>query len=67
MGDDGVAGLGAIKARGGVTLAQDEGSSVVFGMPGEAVRREIVDHVLPVDRIAPTLLRLCSREDQARA
>lgn len=46
MGEDGVAGLGQIKQAGGVTLAQDESSSVVFGMPRVALARGYVDQVL---------------------
>lgn len=51
MGDDGVAGLRALHAAGALVLAQDEGSSVVYGMPREAVRAGVVSEVLPVDRI----------------
>jgi two-component system chemotaxis response regulator CheB len=40
-----------------LTLAQDEQSCVVYGMPREAVARDAVDQVLPLDQIAPTLER----------
>jgi two-component system chemotaxis response regulator CheB len=56
MGDDGATGLMEMKRAGALTLAQDEGSSVVFGMPGEAIRIGAVDHILPPDRIADVLL-----------
>lgn len=56
MGSDGVAGLGQIQAAGGVTVVQDEASSVVWGMPGEAVRRGLADHVEPLSAIASKLL-----------
>jgi two-component system, chemotaxis family, protein-glutamate methylesterase/glutaminase len=46
MGEDGVAGLQAVKAVGGRVLAQDESSSVVYGMPGAAVRAGVVDESL---------------------
>ena len=56
MGDDGAAGLAEMKASGAVTIAQDESSSVVFGMPAEAIRLGAADHVLPPQRIADLLL-----------
>jgi two-component system, chemotaxis family, protein-glutamate methylesterase/glutaminase len=52
MGADGVAGLQALKALHGTVLAQDEATSVVFGMPGEAVAMGLADRVLPVTEIA---------------
>ncbi len=57
MGDDGVAGMGAIKAAGGATLAQDEKSSIVFGMNGLAVKQGVVDKVLSLQDIPAELLR----------
>ncbi len=58
MGSDGVAGLKAVKAAGGRILAQDEASSVVYGMPGEAVAAGVVDAVLAVDDVARRLAEL---------
>lgn len=59
MGTDGAKGLAAVKHEGGgYVLAQDEGSSIVWGMPGSAVRAGVVDEVLPLDRIAERLLAL---------
>jgi two-component system chemotaxis response regulator CheB len=58
MGKDGAAGLLDVHRGGGLTIAQDEASSVVFGMPGEAVRLGAAQHVLPVDQIGPRLARL---------
>jgi two-component system, chemotaxis family, protein-glutamate methylesterase/glutaminase len=55
MGDDGAAGLAEMKHVGALTIAQDEASCVVFGMPGEAIRLGAADYVLPPDRI-PALL-----------
>ncbi len=52
MGKDGADGLLAIRRSGGVTIAQDEQSSVVFGMPREAILLGAAQHVLPIDRIA---------------
>jgi two-component system, chemotaxis family, protein-glutamate methylesterase/glutaminase len=58
MGDDGVEGLTELHRQGGLVLAQDEASSVVYGMPREAAIRRVVDHILPVDRFGPALLQL---------
>jgi two-component system chemotaxis response regulator CheB len=58
MGDDGARGLLEMKEAGARTLAQDEATSVVFGMPGEAIRLGGVDRVLPLTAIATALLRL---------
>jgi two-component system, chemotaxis family, protein-glutamate methylesterase/glutaminase len=56
MGDDGAAGLLEMKQAGAITLAQDEASCVVFGMPKEALARGAVDRVAALDRIAGELL-----------
>jgi two-component system, chemotaxis family, protein-glutamate methylesterase/glutaminase len=58
MGDDGVAGLRAVRRAGGRILAQDEKSSVIFGMPGAAVAAGLPDAVVPLDAIAPRLAAL---------
>jgi two-component system chemotaxis response regulator CheB len=63
MGTDGAQGLAAIQARGGMTMAQDEGSSVVFGMPREAIRLGAANVVLPLERIAPLLIDLARPKD----
>ena len=60
MGQDGVEGMASIAAAGGITIAQDEASSVVYGMPGEAVARGVVRHVLSLEQIAPMLIALTS-------
>ena len=51
MGNDGAAGSKAIKAAGGIVLAQDEATSVIFGMPAEAIKTGAVEQVLPIDDI----------------
>jgi len=51
MGNDGTAGAKAIKAAGGLVLAQDEATSVIFGMPAEAIKAGVVDQVLSLDDI----------------
>jgi two-component system chemotaxis response regulator CheB len=58
MGRDGAAGLLELRRAGGVTIAQDKESSVVFGMPGEAIRLGAAEHVLPPTRIAEELRAL---------
>jgi two-component system chemotaxis response regulator CheB len=56
MGDDGADGLLEMKKAGGSTIAQDEATSVVFGMPKVAIDRGAVDEVLPLQRIAQAIL-----------
>ena len=56
MGKDGVAGMQEIERRGGLTIAQDKDSSVIFGMPQEAIKLGIVNQILPLEQIAPFLL-----------
>jgi two-component system chemotaxis response regulator CheB len=58
MGEDGVAGLRALKAAGGRVLAQDERSSIVFGMPGAAIAARVVDAVVPLPEMASRLAAL---------
>jgi two-component system chemotaxis response regulator CheB len=58
MGDDGVAGLRAVRKAGGHIIAQDEASSVVFGMPAAAIAAGLADVTLPVDAIASRLKEL---------
>jgi two-component system chemotaxis response regulator CheB len=56
MGRDGVEGMQAIAQAGGITIAQDEKSSVVFGMPKEVIALGAVQHILPASDIAGLLL-----------
>ena len=55
MGRDGALGLLAIRRAGGLTIAQDEASCVVYGMPREAVLMGAAEHVLPLQEIGPAL------------
>jgi two-component system chemotaxis response regulator CheB len=57
MGDDGAAGLLAMRKRGDVTIAQDEATSVVFGMPRAAQRLGAAQHVTPLDKIAGVITK----------
>ena len=58
MGEDGAETLGAIRSAGGTTIAQDERSCVVFGMPRAAIERGNVMHVVPLESMAQTLIAL---------
>lgn len=57
MGHDGLRGVEALKSRGGFVIAQDEASSVVWGMPGSVVNAGLADAVVPLDRVVPEILR----------
>jgi two-component system chemotaxis response regulator CheB len=59
MGDDGVVGLRALKDAGGLVFAQDQESSVVYGMPQQAVAGGIVDRVVPLDQMAAAITAAC--------
>ncbi len=56
MGNDGLAGMRAIKAAGGKAIAQDEESSVVYGMPRAVVEAGLADHVLPLSAIPEAIV-----------
>src|SRR5207249_1453472 len=60
MGSDGMRGAKDIASAGGSVIAQDEASSVVWGMPGAAANAGICAAVMPLDQIAPKLVRLFS-------
>jgi two-component system chemotaxis response regulator CheB len=60
MGDDGARGMLEMKEAGAFNLAQDEQSSVVFGMPAEAIKRGGVDQILPLGSLAGEAVRQCS-------
>jgi len=61
MGADGAQGMLSMRNAGATTIAQDEQSCVVYGMPREAVRLNAVDHVLPLANIPATIVRLVAR------
>jgi two-component system chemotaxis response regulator CheB len=55
MGNDGAIGAKAVKTAGGLVLAQNEATAVIFGMPAEAIKVGAVDHVLGLDDIYPAI------------
>lgn len=61
MGDDGARGMKMLHDGGARTIAQDEASCVVFGMPKEAIKLGAVDQVLPLDRVAAAILQFDAR------
>ncbi len=61
MGDDGAKGMLEMKEAGAVTIAQDEASCVVFGMPKVAIELGGVDKVLPLEKISPYVTALCNQ------
>lgn len=61
MGIDGAAGLGALKEQGAYTIAQNEASSAIFGMPKAAIERGAATQVLPLENIAEVVCRLFAR------
>jgi two-component system chemotaxis response regulator CheB len=57
MGQDGLHGCEAIRGRGGQVLVQDEQSSVVWGMPGFVADAGLADEILPLNQLAPAIVR----------
>lgn len=66
MGRDGATGLLALRHAGALTIAQDEASSIIFGMPREAIEMRAVDRVLSLDQI-PVALAGVARETEMRS
>jgi two-component system, chemotaxis family, protein-glutamate methylesterase/glutaminase len=62
MGDDGARGMDELHQTGAYTIAQDEATSVVYGMPHEAVKRNAVDKVLPLGEIAAHVMKVAAKE-----
>jgi two-component system chemotaxis response regulator CheB len=67
MGSDGLAGSRIIRARGGLVLAQDQPTSAIWGMPGAVVNAGLAHRVLPIQEIAPELIRQASAAARGRA
>jgi two-component system chemotaxis response regulator CheB len=58
MGNDGLEGIKMLKSRGGFVIAQDEDTSVVYGMPKAVVNANLADAVLPIDRIPEEIIKV---------
>ena len=67
MGRDGAEGILAMKNEGSATIAQNEETCVVFGMPKEAIAKDCIDHILPLEKIGGKMLRLAESEDDKAA
>ena len=65
MGDDGAGGLLEMREAGALTIAQNEATCVVFGMPREAIRRGAAKFITPLDRIAASVMGWAAGTDQA--
>jgi two-component system chemotaxis response regulator CheB len=61
MGEDGAEGMGALQAAGALTIAQDEASSIVFGMPRAAIERGYANYVVGLNHISETLVAHCGQ------
>jgi two-component system chemotaxis response regulator CheB len=62
MGEDGAEGMGAVKSAGGITIAQDEESCVVYGMPKAAIERGYASRVVSLETLASTLQVHCTAD-----
>jgi two-component system chemotaxis response regulator CheB len=60
MGSDGLGGCRVLRAMGSAVLAQDQGTSAVWGMPGAVIAAGLANRVLPLDAIAPEIIRLAA-------
>jgi two-component system chemotaxis response regulator CheB len=64
MGSDGAMGLKNLRARGGRTIAQNEQTSIIFGMPRAAIELDAAELVLPLDEIAPAIMNWISAQPE---
>ena len=65
--DDGTAGLAAVKSRGGIAIVQNPDEALFSGMPRSAIENVDVDHILPLNAIAPFLVRLAQEQVEEKA
>jgi len=65
MGSDGAHGVKLLKKSGSFTIAQDQASSVVFGMPREAIATGCIDEVIALPKIAAQLMRVVEESKKA--
>jgi two-component system chemotaxis response regulator CheB len=61
MGSDGMLGCRKVREEGGTVFAQNQASSIVWGMPGAVTQAGLAHKVLPLDEVAPEILRLVAR------
>jgi two-component system chemotaxis response regulator CheB len=59
MGSDGTNGCAAVKAQGGIIIAQEGSTCVVNGMPGSVVKAGLANHVIPLKHIAEEITKIC--------
>lgn len=64
MGKDGAEGMKAIKQYGGMTIAQDKSTSIVFSMPKSAIELNCIDKILPLPDIPEEIVRICQKQLQ---
>ncbi len=64
MGRDGVEGIWSIKDAGGITIAQDEETSMIFGMNKAAIDRDCVDKIVPLEKLADEIVRAVKQGDK---
>jgi len=67
MGDDGAEGLGAIKAAGGMTVAQSEDTCVVSGMPRAAILKGYANKIVPLESLSAFLIGYCGSDRTEKA
>lgn len=59
MGEDGIEGTRDVVANGGRVISQDQATSVVWGMPAAVAREHLAEEIIPLDRVASTIMRIC--------
>jgi two-component system chemotaxis response regulator CheB len=66
MGSDGAEGLKSLRLCGGHTIAQDEQTSIIFGMPRAAIELDAAEIVLPLDEIGPHIMKWLSEQEDTK-